>query len=73
MSKLMRELGLDGTPHGMRAAFRSWCSDSGQPRELAEQALGHLIVGVEAAYARSDMLDRRRPIMQQWADYLSGP
>ena len=73
MSKLMRELGLDGTPHGMRAAFRSWCSDTGQPRELAEQALGHLIVGVEAAYARSDMLDRRRPIMQQWADYLSGP
>lgn len=51
MSKLMRELGLDGTPHGMRAAFRSWCSDTGQPRELAEQALGHLITGVGAAYA----------------------
>lgn len=73
MSKLMRELGLDGTPHGMRAAFRSWCSDSGQLRELAEQALGHAIAGVEAAYARSDMLDRRRPMMQQWADYLGGP
>ncbi len=73
MSKLMRELGLDGTPHGMRAAFRSWCSDTGQPRELAEQALGHTIAGVEAAYARSDMLDRRRPMMQQWADYLGGP
>ena len=71
MSKLMRELGLDGTPHGMRAAFRSWCSDTAQPRDLAEQALGHAVRGVEAAYARSDMLERRRDLMEQWAEYLT--
>lgn len=73
MSKLMRELDLGGTPHGMRAAFRSWCSDTAQPRDLAEQALGHAERGVEAAYARSDMLERRRDLMQQWADYLVAP
>ena len=73
MSKLMRELDLGGTPHGMRAAFRSWCSDTAQPRDLAEQALGHAVRGVEAAYARSDMLERRRDLMQQWADYLAAP
>ena len=71
MSKLMRELALGGTPHGMRSAFRSWCSDTGQPRDLAEQALAHAVRGVEAAYARSDMLERRRPLMEQWAEYLS--
>ena len=71
MSKLMRELDLGGTPHGMRAAFRSWCSDTAQPRDLAEQALGHAVGGVEAAYARSDMLERRRDLMQQWTDYLA--
>ena len=70
MSKLMKELGLDGTPHGMRAAFRSWCSDTAQPRELAEQALGHAVGGVEGAYARSDMLERRRAVMKAWADHL---
>ncbi|MXW99895.1 MAG: tyrosine-type recombinase/integrase [Acidimicrobiaceae bacterium] len=70
LSKLFRGLNLDGTPHGMRAAFRSWCSDMGQPRELAEAALGHVVRGVEAAYARSDMLERRRPMMQEWSDYL---
>jgi len=73
LSKLFRGLNLDGTPHGMRAAFRSWCSDTGQPRELAEAALGHAVRGVEAAYARSDMLERRRPMMEEWADYLRGP
>lgn len=73
MSKLMRELDLGGTPHGMRAAFRSWCSDTAQPRDLAEQALGHAVRGVEAAYARSDMLERRRDLMQQWTDYLAEP
>lgn len=55
----------------MRAAFRSWCSDTAQPRDLAEQTLGHAVRGVEAAYARSDMLERRRDLMQQWADYLA--
>ena len=66
--KLMRELAIDGTPHGMRAAFRSWCSDTGVPRDLAEMCLGHAVKGIEGAYQRSDMLDRRRPLMKAWAE-----
>ncbi len=68
--KLMRELAIDGTPHGMRSAFRSWCSDTGVPRDLAEMCLGHAVKGVEGAYQRSDMIDRRRPLMEAWAQHL---
>lgn len=70
LSKLMRDLKLDGTPHGMRASFRSWCSDKGHPPDLAEKALGHALQGVQRAYNRGDMLDRRKRLMQAWADYL---
>lgn len=68
--KLIRELTIDGTPHGMRAAFRSWCSDTGVPRDLAEMCLGHVVKGVEGAYQRSDMLDRRRPLMEAWSEHV---
>ncbi|MCY3845683.1 MAG: tyrosine-type recombinase/integrase [Acidobacteria bacterium] len=71
LSKLLRELGLDGTPHGMRSAFRSWCAETNQPRELAEAALAHVVRGVEGAYQRSDVLAARRSLMQDWAGYLS--
>ena len=70
LTRRLQHLGIDCTPHGMRSSFRSWCSDTGQTRELAEMALGHAVRGVEAAYARSDMLERRRPLMERWADYL---
>ncbi len=70
LSKLMRDLKLDGTPHGMRASFRSWCSDKGHSPDLAEKALGHALQGVQRAYNRADMLDRRKLLMQAWADYL---
>ena len=69
--KLLRDLEIPSSAHGLRATFRSWCSDTGVPRDLAEMALGHAVRGVEGAYARSDMLERRRPIMQQWADYIT--
>ena len=73
ISKLVRELGIEGTPHGIaRASFRSWCADSGVSREVAEAALGHLAGEVEQAYQRSDLLERRREIMEGWARYLAG-
>jgi len=59
------------TPHGFRSAFRSWAADNEAPGELAEAALGHVLRNqVEAAYQRSDLLERRRPLMQDWADYV---
>ncbi|MCY4666109.1 MAG: tyrosine-type recombinase/integrase [Acidimicrobiaceae bacterium] len=69
--KLMRDLGMNATAHGFRSSFRSWCSDTAVPRDLAEMALGHAVRGVEGAYARSDMLERRRPLIQEWADYIA--
>lgn len=59
-----------GKPHGMRTSFRSWAADMGEPDDIAEMALGHVIPGVAGAYQRSDLLARRRPLMQAWADYL---
>ena len=69
--KLLRDLDIPSSAHGLRATFRSWCSDVGVPRDLAEMALGHAASGVEGAYARSDMLERRRTLMQQWNDYIA--
>ena len=74
LSKLIRELGINAVPHGFRSSFRDWCGDTGQPRELAEAALAHTIRNkAEAAYARSDLLERRRTMMQAWSAYLSAP
>lgn len=71
-NKLLRDHGIDATAHGFRSCFRSWCSDTAVPRDLAEMALGHAIRdAVERAYARSDMLERRRPLMQHWATYIT--
>ena len=72
LSKLCRDLGLAGTPHGMRSAFRSWAAEQGVPREVAEQALGHVVQGVEGAYQRSDLLERRLVLMGEWAGYVAG-
>jgi integrase len=68
-----RLTGGAATTHGFRSSFRDWCGDHGVERELAELALGHAFgSAVETAYARSSLIERRRPIMQAWADYLGG-
>ena len=72
LSKLFRENGIDGTPHGMRSAFRDWASErTNTPHAVMEAALAHVIPNkAEAAYARSDLLDKRRTLMDAWARYL---
>lgn len=73
LSKLVRELGIDGVPHAIaRATFRSWCADSNVAFELAEAALAHVPNKVVAAYQRSDLIERRRVLMQSWSDFLTG-
>ena len=71
VSKLLRELGVEAVPHGFRSSFRDWCAESGQPREIAEAALAHTVQGVEGAYFRSDLFERRRRVMDAWGDYIS--
>ena len=72
LSKLFRDLGLPGTPHGLRSSFRDWCAETGKPRELAEAALAHTVGGVEGAYFRSDLFEARRRLMADWARFLAG-
>lgn len=60
-------------PHGFRSSFRDWCGETrSEGREVAEQALAHMVRGVEAAYARSDLLERRRPLMEAWGAFCAG-
>lgn len=63
----------DITPHGFRSTFRDWTSErTAFPREVAEMALAHTIGSkVEAAYRRGDLLDKRRELMEAWADFCS--
>lgn len=58
-------------PHGLRSSFKDWCFEHTEfHRDLAEQALAHTLESkVEAAYRRGDALERRRAMMQAWADY----
>jgi integrase len=59
------------TVHGFRSTFRDWCAEqTNYPREIAEAALAHVLSDkTEAAYQRGDLLERRRLLMQAWADY----
>ena len=72
LSLLLRRFGIRCVPHGMRSSFRDWCSETGVRREVAEAALAHVVKNkVEAAYARSDLLDSRREVMARWSAYLA--
>ena len=68
---LRKMLGRKVTMHGCRSTFRDWCAETGQDPILAEKSLMHTTGSeVEQAYQRSDLLERRRPLMQAWADAL---
>ena len=74
LSKLIKELGIAAVPHGFRSSFRDWAAEcTNTPREVVEAALAHTVRNpTEAAYARSDLFERRRRLMDDWATYLSG-
>jgi integrase len=74
MAMTMKRMGAGAfTVHGMRSAARSWMADNAVPFELAEACLAHTVGNaVVQAYQRSSMLERRRPLMQSWADYVTG-
>ena len=70
--KLLRTLGIDCVPHGFRSSFRDWAAEqTDAPHAVMEAALAHVVGNsTEAAYFRSDLFERRRTLMTQWADYL---
>jgi integrase len=74
LSKLVKELGFDADVHGFRTSFRTWGQEqTDYPREVQEAALGHKMGdAAEQAYARSDLFEKRRAMMESWAGFLSG-
>ena len=74
MIGMLRDLGIDAVPHGFRSSFRNWAGElSGASHEACERALAHTVRNAaEAAYNRTDLLDQRRQLMDDWAAYLAG-
>ena len=72
LSKLVKELGFDADVHGFRTLFRTWGQEqTSYPREVQEAALGHKTGDMaEQAYARSDMFEKRRKMMDAWATFI---
>lgn len=67
----LRRMGrVEITVHGFRSTFRDWAAEKTEfPREVAEAALAHTLQGVEAAYRRTDLFDKRRELMNAWGKY----
>lgn len=70
LTKLLKRLtGTTATMHGFRSTFRDWAAENGVPDIVAEKCLMHTTGNaVVQAYQRSDLLEQRREVMQQWAD-----
>ena len=74
LRRLLQDLNIAAVPHGFRSTFRDWAAEeTNHPREVVEAALAHMVQNkVEAAYARSDLFERRRRLMDEWAAYVEG-
>lgn len=73
LTKICRDAEIDAVPHGFRSSFRDWVSEETDfDRDVAEMALAHTIANpVEAAYRRGKLLQKRRKLMNLWADYCA--
>jgi integrase len=80
-SQLMRgmrergELTVEAVPHGFRSTFRDWAAEqTAYPDEIRKAASGHTVGdAVKEAYQRTDLLEKRRNLMNEWAKFLSVP
>ena len=74
LTRVLEAAGVSGTVHGFRSAFRTWASEqTSYPHAVCEMALAHRVGSdVERSYARSDLFDKRRALMDQWAQFATG-
>ena len=76
LMNILRSIGLAdrATVHGFRTSFKTWCKEqTDTPWAVGAAGLAHnLGNSTEQAYAWSDLFERRRELMQQWADYVTG-
>jgi integrase len=73
LTAVMRRMEIEAVPHGLRSSFRDWVGEETEyPREVAEMALAHIVANLtEGSYWRSDLFEKRRSMMQDWANFLS--
>ena len=73
LAKMIRRLGISAVPHGFRSSFRDWAAEQTNARhDVIEATLAHVVRDTTvAAYARSDLFERRRRLLDDWAAYLS--
>jgi integrase len=73
MARLMERRKMEARPHGFRSSFRDWVAETtNTPHDVAETALGHVVGGaVERAYRRTDHIQQRRVLMENWACKVS--
>ncbi|MXX78195.1 MAG: tyrosine-type recombinase/integrase [Gemmatimonadales bacterium] len=73
LRRLLHRHEIGAVPHGFRSSFRDWAAENtDHPREVVEAALAHVVQNkVEAAYRRTDLFERRRHLMNDWAAYLA--
>ena len=74
LSKLMKTCAIDGVPHGYRASFKTWATErTNEKPDVIELCLGHAVGNsVERAYSRSTLIEKRRAVMERWADFVTG-
>ena len=73
-AQVLRRLGLDFVPHGLRSSFRDWAAEqTDAPHAVMEAVLAHSVKNAtEAAYFRSDLFELRRGLMAEWGKFLGG-
>lgn len=74
LAAVLKRLAVPVTVHGFRSTFRDWSEDAtSYAHEVKEAALAHTVKNrVEAAYRRTDLFDRRRAMMDEWAAFVTG-
>ena len=73
LRRMFRKHKVAAVPHGFRSSFRDWAAEeTNHPREVIEAALAHVVQNrVEAAYRRTELFERRRKLMDDWASACS--
>lgn len=74
LTQVLRRLKVEAVPHGMRSSFADWAAETSYPHEVREMALAHAVGDATVqAYTRTDLLERRRQMMNDWGRYVATP
>lgn len=73
ISKLLKSVSYpEATIHGLRSSFKDWAAENTEDKNIAEACLAHSLGAVEAAYQRTELLNKRNKLLTEWGDFLFG-